>query len=176
MNSRLFLLILILPALIWAGSKFDSKSKKILRKSFGDEAIVVASSKILSKNEKKEIESQSRIGINEINVNYYTVTENSKIIAIAIERERTTKSGYVVLLTIVDTNSTIQDVHLLKVGNSRSMGLHSKLFRRQFNGKSKNDALRYNVDIDGVSGATSSSTAAIKCVKLSLYLSDLLVQ
>lgn len=166
----LFLLLSLSFVHIWAEDSLDRKVRKVIAKEFGDSISIKLSSYNLSNEEIKRVENASRISIHDKKVDLIKIFKKVDLVANGIIRTVDSKTGSLTVLTIIEKNQKIRAVKIINAQDPRSFNLNSKLWLRQFIGKTDKSVLRVGKDIDAMSGATISSNAATKAVKISLFI------
>ncbi len=171
MNFKIIGLLLIFsPALIWAGESMDKKIAALLKKEYTEKYKSTDSTFQLSKDNVKTIEQKSRIKIHYNDFRLFKILMNDSTVAKALIAKVSSKTGNISVLTLINNDGTIRTVKVVGAEDPRSFNLNSKLWRKQFKGKSMDNYLRVGKDIDAMSGATISSNAATKAVKISLHI------
>lgn len=171
MNFKIALIFLIFsPALIWAGEDLDKKILELLEKEFNDNIIIMDSTLTLSKAASKTIEQKSKIKIHYNNFHLIKIFQNDTLLAKGLRIEVPSKNGDLSIFTLTDKRGSVKNVKIVKADDTKGYNLNSKLWRKQFVNKNASDLLRVGKDIDAMSGATISSNAVTKAIKLSLFL------
>lgn len=99
------------------------------------------------------------------------VTDASgKTLGFTAELQVVSRSGPFPILIVLDAERCVCEVRVLRYTARRGRGVLSKSFAAQFQGKCEEDPLQVAVDIDSVTGATSSSKAVAGGVRRAIEL------
>lgn len=98
------------------------------------------------------------------------VTNADVLLGYAVELKVTSRSGPFLILVAVSPEETVLDVQIPKYPHQRGRGVKKAEFLEQFNGAAYGERLTLGEQVDGVSGATSSSTAVTTGVRQALML------
>ncbi len=123
--------------------------------------------KFLNKYWQDEEYNLSRVNLNNINhPEIYSVQQgNSKPFAYLLFAEANSKIDTFIYLIIFKPNGIIEKVSVLMYRENYGGEIASKRFLKQFEGKSNGEQMKYNRDIDGISGATISVQSITLAVK-----------
>jgi hypothetical protein len=98
------------------------------------------------------------------------VRNGDVLLGFGVELKVKSRSGPFRMLVSVSPAETVIDVQIPKYPHRRGRAVKKQTFLDQFKGAAYGDPLRLGEEIDGVSGATSSSTALTEGVRQALLL------
>ncbi len=127
----------------------------------------------LSEAQRQDIEKKADISFETHpleNVVLFTALMDDKILGYAFEDTVNGKWGPIHYLLILDPEGKIMNVHVLDFKEKRGRPAAKKSFTNQFIGKNITNPLRLRRDINGVTGATITSTSLTDGIRKLLYL------
>jgi hypothetical protein len=92
------------------------------------------------------------------------------LLGYGVELKVKSRSGSFRMLVAVSPDEAVIDVQIPKYPHQRGRGVRKKTFLGQFKGIKYGEPLKLGEQVDGVSGATSSSTAVVGGVRQALIL------
>jgi Na+-translocating ferredoxin:NAD+ oxidoreductase RnfG subunit len=98
------------------------------------------------------------------------------VIAYATEQRMMGKHAEIRILVVSDPKFGVASVRVLRHREQHGRGIEKRTFLGQFRAKKVSDKWRLGYDIDGITGATISSTAMLKGVHDGLHMITLLVK
>ncbi len=132
--------------------------------------------KELGGNLVHETESKSAKELNQQReFTFYFAKNKNKIIGVALVLDEPGKWGPIKFIVCLGTRGEIHSTAVMKYTETRGRPVASGSFLRQFSGKTLSDPIRLGQDIQGVSGATISSSAACFTMKKAMVLYKILV-
>ncbi len=148
--------------------------KNALTSAFPDPLIVKGKWKLVSSNSAEKI--TAAIGKEAAKVfKHYEASSNNVVVGYAVIDSVPGKHGAIKLMTTLDPELAVTDVVILALREQRGRPIKKPNFLRQFTGKTLSSPLRIQDDIQGITGATTSSRAVTKAVKSAVtYLTILL--
>ena len=96
------------------------------------------------------------------------------VVGYAFEDTVIGKWGPIHYLVGLDTNGAVSQIIILDYQEIRGRPIAKPRFLRQYKGKTVRDALQLRKDIDGITGATVSSSSLTEGVRKILYMYELL--
>ena len=105
---------------------------------------------------------------------FYFAKKENKLIGAAIILDEPGKWGPIKFIISLTPEGEIQDAAVMRYTETRGRPVASRNFLRQFFGKTLNDPIRLDEDIQGISGATVSSHAACFVMKKAMVLYKIL--
>lgn len=132
--------------------------------------------KELGGNLVREIVSQSAKELNQQKeFTFYFAKKQNRIIGTALILDEPGKWGPIKFIICLGPKGEIKNTAVMKYTETRGRPVASGSFLRQFSGKTLNDPIRLGEDIQGISGATISSSAACFTMKKAMILYKILV-
>ncbi|MDD5465284.1 MAG: FMN-binding protein [Candidatus Omnitrophica bacterium] len=106
---------------------------------------------------------------------FYFAKDQNGTIGIALILDEPGKWGPIKFIIYLGPKGEIHSTAVMKYSETRGRPVASGSFLRQFSGKTLNDPLNLDQDIQGISGATISSHAACFTMKKAMVLYKILV-
>lgn len=106
----------------------------------------------------------------------YKARQNNRTIGYAFEDTVIGKWGPIHYLLSIDTSGRVIDTIILDYQEIRGKPVAKRRFLRQYNGKSAENPVQLQKDIDGISGATISSRSLTDGIRKHLHLYRLIKQ
>jgi len=123
-----------------------------------------------------EIENQSAKELNQQKeFTFYFARNQGRITGVALILDEPGKWEPIKFIICLGPKGEIQNTTVMKYTETRGRPVASGSFLRQFFGKTLNDRISLGDDIEGVSGATTSSAAACFAMKKAMVLYKILV-
>jgi len=147
--------------------------QKSLKTAFPEATAVKEDRKILSADEKLKIAEEAQVSLHPFFDRYfpfYVASKDGVVTGYAIENAIEGKWGPIHYLLILDAAGRIRDLVVLDYRERRGQPVAKKRFRKQFFGKSVEDPLRLQRDIQGITGASISSRGLTDGVRKLLYV------
>ena len=106
----------------------------------------------------------------------FEVSMGEGVVAYATEQRMMGKHAEIRILVVSDPKFGVACVRVLRHREQYGRGIEKRKFLGQFRAKKVSDKWRLGYDIDGITGATISSTAMLKGVHDGLHMITLLVK
>ncbi|MDD5476976.1 MAG: FMN-binding protein [Candidatus Omnitrophica bacterium] len=106
---------------------------------------------------------------------FYFAKNQNKTIGVALILDEPGKWGPIKFIVCLGPQGEIRNSAVMKYTETRGRPVASGSFLRQFSGKTLNDPISLGEDIQGISGATISSSAACFTMKKTIILYKILV-
>lgn len=138
-----------------------------------EEATITQEIKTLTEEEKDSISKTIKINFDKTldkEFIFYIVEKDGAILGHAAEGKAHGKHGIIHFLVVFNTNKSVQKVFVLEYKEKRGKPVAYDKFLDQFIDKTTDDKIKLKKDIDGVSGATISSTAITQGVRKLLHV------
>ncbi len=153
--------LLLIPILISidsgaARTDLDQKAEKSLQKMFGDTAAIGPRDIRLTPDERTQLEEKSRARWRSDSLRVYVCTARGRILGYGVADNVRGKTNFITYLVGILTDGTVRDIDILAYRESYGGEIANESFRRQFQGKTKDDRLIPGRDIKNISGATIS--------------------
>lgn len=120
---------------------------------------------IIREEQKERIQSLAKVEKNSGTFTYYEGIKENETIGYAVITNASGKFSYITFMVVVDPKGRIEMVEVLVYWELYGAEIRQNRFLQQFRGKTINDPLRLNSDIDAVTGATISSRAMTNGIK-----------
>lgn len=130
---------------------------------------------IILDEQAEKIESRLRIKGAKRTFTYYEGIEGARTQGYAVIKTAFSKLSFFTFMVVIDSVRVIKQVEILSYWELRGTEIRQKRFLEQFKGKTIQDQLRLNSDIDAITGATISCQAITNGVREILTYLDVLL-
>lgn len=149
--------LLLFPTDLYAGVYFTKE--EALKMAFPEATKIEKRIVIILDEQREKIKSLAKIKRVSRTFSYYEGMKGDKPIGYAVIKNTWSKLSYITFMVAIDPKGEIRMVEVLTYRELRAINIRRKRFLQQFKGKTINNRLRLNSDIDAVTGATISSRA-----------------
>ena len=153
--------------------KIDGALRKIFPKAGRFDRKVVS----LSEEQIHRVEEAARLtfaGKHSDQVIVHIAREQDTVVGYAFEDTVIGKWGLIHYLVGLDTSGRVSQIIILDYQEIRGRPIAKPRFLRQYQGKTIKDALQLHKDIDGITGATISSSSLTEGVRKILHMYELI--
>ncbi len=169
----LYFLLLSSNFLLSAG-EISERTEQTIKDFYRSDVSVEMIKYKIPKKIKSSVENECRQRFYKDLVYLYKIKMNDEVVGYGILDNVLGKSMPITFLVIYDVDGNIQTSSIIKYREPYGGGVSAKNWQDQFVGKNSESEMKYNADIDGISGATISVKSVTKGIKkLTLLLNKI---
>lgn len=150
--------------------------EEALENSFSKSAIISSETIHISESQRKDIEAKLglKVDVNQFKLYKGTDPQTDQSLGYALILDEVGKHYPITMMIKVMNNLTVDTVQVMVYRERIGRQVKRRRFLKQFFGKTSDDPIRVDHDIDGISGATMSSWAVATAVKKALLITSLI--